>query len=297
MEKKSHIALSLSLGVEHFDAAVGLLSLEGFENFWEDGDTLHAYILEREWTAEKKANVLDRLKNLVGTSIPAREEKIDDRNWNADWEATLAPIDVSDRVAIVQHGKSYDNRAGKLLIEINPKMSFGTGYHETTRLMIQHLETVMRPNDMILDIGTGTGVLAIAARKLGNTLPILAFDNDEWSVENAQENIATNHCADITVKLLDAESDLTAELRRAPFTLILANVNRNVVEKILPIVHEHAPKASVLLSGILKYDEAWLRHLTSNLTYRIESLTAENEWLCAFIKKSNRSNDDGNLNR
>ncbi len=287
MEKKSHIALSLLLGAEHFDDAIGLLSLDGFENFWEDGDTLHAYILEREWTTEKKVIVLDRLKRLVGTSISAREEKIDDRNWNADWEATLAPIDVSDRIAIVQQGKFYDNHAGKLLIEINPKMAFGTGYHETTRLMIRQLETVMRPADVILDIGTGTGVLAIAARKLGNLNPIVAFDNDTWSVENAQENIATNRCTNITVNRLDAESDLTTELRRMPFTLILANVNRNVIEKILPTIHTHAPNASVLLSGVLKYDEAWLRNLTSNLTYRIESLTAENEWLCAFIKKPN----------
>ncbi len=287
MEKKSHIALSLLLGAEHFDDAIGLLSLDGFENFWEDGDTLHAYILEREWTTEKKVIVLDRLKRLVGTSISTREEKIDDRNWNADWEATLAPIDVSDRIAIVQQGKFYDNHAGKLLIEINPKMAFGTGYHETTRLMIRQLETVMRPADVILDIGTGTGVLAIAARKLGNLNPIVAFDNDTWSVENTQENIATNRCTNITVNRLDAESDLTTELRRMPFTLILANVNRNVIEKILPTIHTHAPNASVLLSGVLKYDEAWLRNLTSNLTYRIESLTAENEWLCAFIKKPN----------
>jgi ribosomal protein L11 methyltransferase len=119
-----------------------------------------------------------------------------------------------------------------------------------------------------------------------NRNPIVAFDNDTWSVENAQENIATNHCTDITVNRLDAESSLTTELRRAPFTLILANVNRNVIDKILPTIHTHAPNASVLLSGILKYDSAWLHHLMSNLTYRIESLTAENEWLCAFIKKT-----------
>jgi ribosomal protein L11 methyltransferase len=80
---------------------------------------------------------------------------------------------------------------------------------------------------------------------------------------------------------------LRCRARRAPFTLILANVNRNVIDKILPTIHTHAPNASVLLSGILKYDSAWLHHLMSNLTYRIESLTAENEWLCAFIKKPN----------
>ena len=162
-------------------------------------------------------------------------------------------------------------------------MSFGTGYHATTRLMLRQMETLDLTNKKIMDIGTGTGVLAIAARKIGSNLPILAFDNNSWSVENALENIKENNAQDITIKLLDAEEDLILYLKEG-YDLILANINKNVIDRILPVLRKYAPQAMVLLSGILVYDEPWLKKLLKRLDYKIEKTIYEEEWLSSFIK-------------
>ena len=149
--------------------------------------------------------------------------------------------------------------------------------------MLRQMETLDLTDKKIMDIGTGTGVLAIAARKLGNTLPILAFDNNSWSVENAIENIQENNAQDITIKLLDAEEDLVVNLQEG-YDLILANINKNVIDRILPVIRKYAPQAPVLLSGILVYDEPWLKKLLKRLDYTIEKIIYEDEWLSSLIK-------------
>lgn len=285
MEKSDYVEISLPIGAEHFDLAIGLLRQIGYESFWEDGDTLRVYLPCAAWSPDQEDATRAALAQILLTPPTLQVTLLPTRNWNAEWEATLRPIQVSPRIIIVpSRYKTWAHSHHQIAIEINPKMSFGTGYHETTRLMIRLLEQVLSPHDHVLDIGTGTGILAIVARKLGNLNPILALDNDTWSIENAKENIALNHCHDIEVKLLDAQRDLPAVLPMAPWSLILANLHRNLLEHILPLLRQHAPQAQILLSGILKYDESWLRNLTCQLQYRIDLLTKENEWLCAFIK-------------
>ncbi len=291
MEKNDYVEILLPIGAEHFDLAIGLLRQIGYESFWEDGDTLRAYLPCAAWNPAQEAATRAALAQILLTPPTLQVALLPARNWNAEWESTLRPIEVSPRIVIVPSDhKTWAHAHDQLAIEINPKMSFGTGYHETTRLMIRMLEQVLLPHDRVLDIGTGTGILAIAARKLGNLHPILALDNDVWSIENAQENIALNHCHKIEVKLIDAQHDLPAVLHTTPWSLILANLHRNLLEHILPILREHAPQAQILLSGILKYDESWLRHLTHRLHYRINRLTKENDWLCASILRSDPLN-------
>jgi ribosomal protein L11 methyltransferase len=206
-----------------------------------------------------------------------------DRNWNAEWEAQLQPIEISERFLIVQNNKALTPKPGQIVIEINPKMSFGTGYHATTRLMLRQMEELELKDKKIMDIGTGTGVLAIAARKLGNNKPILAFDNSTWSAENAIENVDRNNAANIKVELLDAEEDLVVNLREG-YDLILANINKNVIDRILPVIRKYAPDAPVLLSGILVYDEAWLKKLLKRLGYEIARTIYEDEWLSSLVR-------------
>ncbi len=288
MEKKGYVEISLSIDAENFDVAIALLSQMGYETFWEDGDTLRTYMPAAMWNAAQECATQTALTEGLGRSVAMQVTFLEERNWNAEWEKTLVPIEVSSRIVIVQSGKTVPNLEGRLTIEINPKMSFGTGYHETTRLMIRTLELTMQPTDFVLDIGTGTGVLAIAARKLGNRNPILALDNDEWSVKNALENIAANQCEDIEVEQLDALSDLERVLALQPWTLILANLNRNVLERLLPKLASNAPQAKVMLSGILKYDRDWLNQRLCQLHYNVLSLSSEGEWLCALVAQSNK---------
>jgi ribosomal protein L11 methyltransferase len=283
---ESYTQLLLHLGEEQFDAAVGLLAAEGYESFLEDGDTLQVFIPTRLWTSNKQSDLDALLKTFTGKPVSVKALTIEPQNWNAEWEATLNPIEISEKLIIVQHGKEFSKKVGQHAIEINPKMSFGTGYHETTRLMLLLLAEVIAPDDLIIDIGTGTGVLAIAARKLGNLNPILATDNDEWSIENTKENIAINQAMNIDAILNDAESGLAPLLGSKPFTLILANINRAVHDKILPLIALHGPDSKVLISGILKYDETWLNALLAQIHFKLDRRMQEGDWLCGLISKA-----------
>jgi ribosomal protein L11 methyltransferase len=277
------IELTFDIPASQHEICIAFLSGEGIEYFQEEDDRLLAYLPESEWNAGREEAVRAILQERLGTLPSYRASFMADRNWNAEWEAHLQPVEISDRIIIVQKNKEITPKPGQIIIEINPKMSFGTGYHATTRLMLRQMEEMALEGKKIMDIGTGTGVLAIAARKLGCTGPILAFDNNDWAAENALENIAENNTPDIDVKMLDAEEDLAANLREG-YDIILANINKNVIDRILPVIRRNAPAADVLLSGILVYDEPWLKKLLKRLGYSAVRTIYEDEWLSSLVR-------------
>ena len=279
----NYFELAFDLEADLHELCIALLAGEGIESFLEEDHRLLAYLPEAEWTAEKEQAIRTMLQERLGRVPEYLATLIADRNWNEEWEATLEPVEISDRLLIVQKNKGTQGKPGQIVIEINPKMSFGTGYHATTRLMLRQMEQLDLKEKKIMDIGTGTGVLAIAARKLGNNLPILAFDNNSWAAENAAENILENNAPDIHIKLLDAEEDLVANLKEG-YDLILANINKNVIDRILPAIRKYAPAAPVLLSGVLVYDEPWLKRLSKQLGYEMVKTIYEDEWLSAYIR-------------
>ena len=278
-----HIELAFEASASLHELYIALLIGEGIEYFQEEDNRLLAYLPETEWTEEREQSIRTLLKERLGTIPPYKANFMADRNWNAEWEAHLQPIEISDRLLIVQKNKEITAKPGQIVIEINPKMSFGTGYHATTRLMLKQMEALDLKDKKIIDIGTGTGVLAIAARKLGNNNPIFAFDNNAWSVENAVENIKENNAQVITIELLDAVEELIAILQQG-YDLILANINKNVIDRILPVIRKYTPQATVLLSGILVYDEPWLKKLLKRLSYEIVQTIYEEEWLSSLIR-------------
>jgi ribosomal protein L11 methyltransferase len=278
-----YIELAFEASASLHELYIALLIVEGIEYFQEEDNMLLAYLPETEWTEEREQSIRTLLMERIGTIPPYKANFMADRNWNAEWEAHLQPIEISDRLLIVQKNKEITAKPGQIVIEINPKMSFGTGYHATTRLMLKQMEALDLKDKKIIDIGTGTGVLSIAARKLGNNNPIFAFDNNAWSVENAIENIKENNAPDITIELLDAEEELIVHLQQG-YDLILANINKNVIDRILPVIRKYTPQATVLLSGILVYDEPWLKKLLKRLSYEIVQTIYEDEWLSSLIR-------------
>jgi len=279
------IEVAIEAEEELRDRIVALLGQLGFEGFWEDGSVLRSYISESRWTpampdeVERTVNLITRSSRSTRPAITTR--RIQEQNWNEEWEKTIRPIHVSERTVITPSWHPYVSAPGELVLTIDPKMSFGTGYHESTRLILRLLEQNIRTGDSVLDMGTGTGVLAIAAVKLG-AAQATGVDVDEWSYDNACENARLNHVED---RITILHGDITAT-PAGPFTLILANIQRTVLLEMLPVlVHRLREGGRLLLAGLLREDrEIMMEHL------RREGMTlsgelSENEWIAIAARR------------
>ena len=221
---------------------IALLSQTGFESFEEADNSLKAFIKEDAFTEDSLEDILKIVPvNYAVTVIPQQ-------NWNAQWESSFEPIIVNEFVAIrAAFHQPIQNVQHEIII--TPKMSFGTGHHATTYMMIKQMEDMDIKNKTVLDFGTGTGVLAILAEKMG-AVAIDAIDYDEWSIENSKENTAANNCDNIT--LIKAETIATDKF----YNIILANINLHVILENLAAIKATAKKGTViLLSGFIKADE------------------------------------------
>lgn len=205
------------------DVLSAVLGEVGFDSFVENNNGIKAYI---------PADLFDEatLKNnlacfpIENATISYTWKEAEDKNWNEEWEKNyFQPIVIDDRCII--HSTFHQNiPTYEYDIVINPQMSFGTGHHETTSLIISELLGTNLENKSVLDMGCGTSILAILARMRG-AKPITAIDIDDWCVQNSRENIALNNITDITVELGNA--GLIKE--RGPFDIIIANINRNIL--------------------------------------------------------------------
>ncbi|MBM3431988.1 MAG: 50S ribosomal protein L11 methyltransferase [Bacteroidetes bacterium] len=240
MESYTCLTISVSTA-EQSDELVSYLDQMGFEGFEQLPDQLKAYRPVGEWPEKL---VHDHLRE---KSFPFTTEQIEKTNWNQLWESYFDPVQIDDWVGIRAAFHPPLPQVKNELV-ITPKMSFGTGHHATTRLMMQQMRTSIQPGDRVLDFGTGTGVLAILSKKMG-AAEVVGIDIEDWSIENARENAAVNHVTDIHFLVGDRISVA------GPFDRILANINRNIL-----IEHMHAlrsslsPSGTLLLSGILEAD-------------------------------------------
>ncbi|TAF52964.1 MAG: 50S ribosomal protein L11 methyltransferase [Sphingobacteriia bacterium] len=240
----SHIELTLS-PVSNIlsDLLVAELTALGFTGFLEEENQLKAYVPLTDFDAAGMGEWASlRGLDMVWEALP-------EQNWNAAWEASFEPVVVEDKVGIrADFHPPFLDLAQELVI--TPKMSFGTGHHGTTHGMISLMLKLDLKQKRVFDFGTGTGILAILAEKLGAN-QVLAVDNDDWSIRNAAENIARNGCQTIQ---LEEVSDQYAP--PGPFEVVLANVNRHILEaKGHVLVNALAPGGQVLASGLLTEDE------------------------------------------
>ncbi|MGJ7033122.1 50S ribosomal protein L11 methyltransferase [Niabella hirudinis] len=200
-------------------------------------------------------------------------QDLEPQNWNALWESNFDPVVVEDFVAVrASFHPHFTNVEHEILI--NPKMSFGTGHHATTWMMMQQMRQVDFSGKQVFDFGTGTGILAILAEKLG-ARQVLATDLDEWSILNTNENIAVNGCSRVTVQQSDSA------VQNGIYDVILANINKNVLMETIPLLKAQlTPGGVLLLSGLLAADEAEIVGRAVAAGLHFVGKTLKNSWLC-----------------
>lgn len=207
-------------------------------------------------------------------------ENIHATNWNAEWEKNFEPVIVSDLLCIrAPFHQKYPNTKHEIIIM--PKMSFGTGHHQTTRLMCLQLFNTDVKHKRVLDMGCGTGILAILSKMLGAG-EVTGIDIDEWSVENALENCSVNGYHDIILKQGNAE----LLKNEKPFELILANINKNVLKSDIPTYSGVMQQGgTLLLSGFFTTDVEELTSIALEHGFSCISSDNENEWAVIVLKK------------
>lgn len=252
-----------------------------FDGFEQRENQIITYIKKENFGISNREKIDLLLSSYPGNGFIASEEVVADQNWNQQWEETIKAQIVGD--FFIKPTWSQQSVPGNtILLEIDPKMSFGTGYHETTRLILRLLPEVITDNTVILDAGTGTGILSIAAIKLGASYAF-AFDIDDWSISNTKENIYLNNVSDfIDVKKGSAEAipkDFKADV-------VLANIEKNVILELFDDLDTTLKEGGdLILSGLLEKDESIFRSVLSE-KYDIVDISQENEWIAVHAQKT-----------
>jgi ribosomal protein L11 methyltransferase len=273
-----HTRLKVICDPEFSEILQAEISEAGFDTFMEIENGFEAYAEQENFNKETLHEIQHRYNQV--TPITFYQDKIEKRNWNEEWEKNYEPVIVDDtliiRAAFHQPTKQYPYD-----IIVTPKMSFGTGHHQTTHLMVKNQLEMDHKNKIVMDAGCGTAVLAIMASKLG-AKKIEAFDIDEWSVPNGRENVQVNGCNNINIRQ-GKISDLTFE---DDFDIILANINKNIL---LEEMHQYAaylkPGGLLLLSGFYEKDIPDL--LKKAGQYKLAQLKfhERENWVSLLLKK------------
>ncbi len=252
------------------DILIAELGEVGFESFVENETGLLAYILKSEW----QEGLLDDFFILQHPDfeISWTSKEIEQKNWNAEWEKNFHPILVGDKCMV--RAPFHEAMEVEYDIVIEPKMSFGTGHHQTTYMMLQHILDTDFEGKSVLDMGCGTGVLAILAHKKG-AASVEAIDIDEWCFINTQENIERNDCVDIQV--FQGDSSL---LDGKKYNIILANINRNILLEDIPIYAKCLEKEGALfLSGFYLEDLDAISSKCKQHGLEFEKKLEKNNWI------------------
>ncbi len=244
----------------------------GFDGFEEKDNELIAYIQQQDFDEDAFKEILNE------HPVHFTKNFLEEKNWNEEWESNFQPVIINGKVIIRAH---FHQPIKNILydIVITPKMSFGTGHHATTCMMVEQLLRLDVKNKTLFDFGTGTGLLAILAEKLG-AKHVTAIDNDEWSINNATENIQQNNCE--RLELLMADHIITTK----KFDIVLANINKNIItDNFKSLVNIMKPDACLVLSGLLETDEADIINLASVFMLKQVEIKKRDKWLMLQFNK------------
>jgi len=259
---------------------IAQLSQLGYDSFMETDTGLEAYIPSENYRPLNSGNLSFLASPLYRFTISSK--KMENTNWNKEWEENyFKPVVIANQCLIRSpfHKPPFQKVPYHILIQ--PQMSFGTGHHETTTLMIKNLLELELKDMEVLDMGCGTGILGILASLMGAT-HITAIDIDHWATDNAKENIKLNHLSNITV----AQGDASLLSKTNPVNIILANINRNILLRDMPYYNTVLKNNGyVLLSGFYKDDFEKLNAMANSLGWEHISSKEQNNWMALSYRK------------
>jgi ribosomal protein L11 methyltransferase len=279
----NYIELQLHISPDYSDILTAELAELGFESFVDTDEGLNAYIIDSDFDEKAVQEVVAKYTNQ--TAIAYEVHSLEKRNWNAEWERDYEPIEVANSVRVRASFHQADARFRYDII-INPKMSFGTGHHETTAMMLEQQLGLDFAEKTVLDVGSGTGILAILAAKMG-AQAVLAFDIEDWAVENARENAELNDCPQVSV-FQGTIDDINSGSEGEPsqYDIVLANINRNVLLAEIPTYTDLLNEDGYLLvSGFYEHDAPDIQQKAIDSGLKPIKKMATREWTSLLFKK------------
>ena len=266
-----YIQLTITVaGKPEKEILIAQLTDAGAHGFEEEKNLLKAFIADPVYEADRFAAIIRQQGATCTVSV------MEETNWNAVWEAGFAPVQVSD-FCVIRAAFHAPPEGVKYDIIITPKMSFGTGHHATTHMMVSAMQGIDFLGKSVFDFGTGTGVLAILAQKMG-AAQVTAIDNDPWSIENAMENFISNGCHKI---LLFNHEEIKIN---AVYDIILANINRNIILQHLGSIKQHlSANGVVLVSGLLTGDRPLVLEEAQRQQLELKHEFEMSGWICLLM--------------
>lgn len=280
---KNYIEVCIKTSPENFDAILNILYKSEVDNILEEKDEIKVYFFEED---KALANSIKKSIANFGITAHVAMSVFEERNWNAEWEKTIEPVYITDRLVIYPTWKEHEikDRTDLIKIQIDPKMAFGTGHNETTRLVLKQMCEYIEPGDLkLLDFGTGTGILCIAGIKLGMEYAT-GLDIDPDAIENAKENIELNKVKDF----IKFENCSIESIDSDEYDIITANIISSViVPNIEHIKRNLKSSGKIFISGILKDEKDDFGKFLESNGFEIIEIISESEWVGIYAKNCN----------
>lgn len=276
-----YIRLDINIPDDYHELLIAELFELDFIGFQQEEDLLVAAIEQHLWDEVKREALIHILQSYPVNSSIEKESIIESQNWNKLWEQSIKAQRIGP--FLVKPSWSGDEPLDdEIELIIEPKMAFGTGYHSTTYLLLNWIPELVQKNFQVLDAGTGTGILVIAAAKLG-AASCFGFDTDEWSKHNAEENAALNG-VNMRCEFALGSTEVIPPNRK--YDLILANINRNTIIELLPVLVESLKnKGSILLSGLLQSDENTILNQPILNSFNHKETRIRDEWIAMYLQR------------
>jgi ribosomal protein L11 methyltransferase len=275
----NYLELKIKVDPGHSEILIAELAESGYDSFAETDEGLDAYIEEGKFKEEELKEVISKYRDIF--SVDYSIQRLENKNWNEEWEKNFPPVVIANacliRASFHQPEPQYPYE-----IIINPKMSFGTGHHETTSMMIENQLQTDHKGKKVMDAGSGTGILAIMASKLGAE-SIIAFDVEDWAYENLKENIELNKCHNIQTALGDINK---IKHPYKQYDIILANINKNVlIQEMSDYSSMLIKEGTLMLSGFYIEDIDDLDQIAQKFFLEKTAMKEKNRWASLIFKK------------